>query len=448
MSDYRSEYNRKLVTPRDAVCCIRSGDWVDYGWATCMPRALDEALAERYAELTDVKLRSGMTLEEPAVMAVPDAQEHFTWCYWHGSGIDRKLSDQGIAYYIPMRYSELPGFYTRGLVKSDVVMLQTAPMDENGFFNFGLNCSHLKAVCDTAETVIIEVNNKMPWCYGGTDNAVHISDVDMIVEGDNRELAEIRSTNEASFEDRRVAEQVVAQIPDGACLQLGVGKMPNAIGSMIARSDLKHLGVHTEMFVDAFIDIAKVGKLDGSRKSINRGKQTYAFGAGSRRLYEYLDRNPDCMAAPVNYVNDARIISLLDNFISINSAVDVDLFGQISSESSGTRQISGAGGQLDFLLGAYLSKGGKSFICLTSTYTGKDGMLRSRIRPTLSEGTIVTDTRANPQYLVTEFGMISLKGLTTWERAEKIISIAHPSFRDALIKEAEKMKIWRGSNKR
>ena len=247
--------------------------------------------------------------------------------------------------------------------------------------------------------------------------------------------------------DKAVAKLIVEEIPNGACLQLGIGGMPNTVGAMIADSDLKDLGVHTEMYVDAFVDIAKAGKINGSRKNIDRFRQTYAFGAGTKKMYDYLDENPELMSAPVNYTNDIRSISALDNFISINNAVDVDLFGQINAESAGTKHISGAGGQLDFVLGAYLSNGGKSFICLSSTFTTKDGQVKSRIRPTLAEGSIVTDTRSNLHYLVTEYGKVCLKGLSAWERAEKIISVAHPDFRDELIAEAEKMHIWRRSNK-
>ena len=221
----------------------------------------------------------------------------------------------------------------------------------------------------------------------------------------------------------------------------------NAVGSLIAESDLKDLGVHTEMYVDAFVDIARAGKINGSKKNIDRFRQVYGFGAGTKKMYDYLDENPELMSAPVSYTNDIRSIAALDNFISINNCVDIDLFGQISSESSGIKQISGAGGQLDFVLGAYLSNGGKSFICCSSTFTDKQGVMHSRIRPTLAEGSIVTDTRANTHYVVTEYGMVNLKGLSSWQKAEALISVAHPDFRDELIAEAEKMHIWRRSNK-
>ena len=443
--NYREEYASKLTTAAQAVSVVKDGDWIDYGWCTGHPVALDQALAERIPQLTDIKVRGGVALWAPAIFKIDNPQDHFCWNSWHMSGIERKAVDQGFAYYSPMRYSELPRFY-RENVEVDVVMIQVTPMDEHGYFNFGPSASHLADMCRTAKHIIVEVNANMPRCLGGFDEGIHVSQVDAIVEGNNPEIG-ILNGAAASDVDKAVAELIVKEIPNGACLQLGIGGMPNAVGSLIAESDLKDLGVHTEMYVDAFVDIANAGKINGSKKNFDRGRQTYAFAAGTKKLYDYLDNNPECMSAPVDYTNDARVIAGLDNFISINNAVDIDLFGQVNSESAGIRHISGAGGQLDFVMGAYLSHGGKSFICCSSSFTSKDGQLHSRIVPTLTQGSIVTDTRANTQYLVTEYGMVNLKGLNTWQRTEAIISIAHPNFRDDLIKEAEKMKIWRRSNK-
>lgn len=445
--NYKKLYAEKLTTAERAVQVVQSGDWIDYGWCTGTPRALDKALAARYEELTDVKVRGGVLFERPAIMSVPDTAEHFTWNSWHMSGAERKMIGDGCAFYNPMRYSELPRFYREYLRPIKAAMLQVAPMDESGYFSFGPNASHLQALCETAEVIIVEVNANMPRCLGGFEEGVHISQVTYIVEGGNPPMWELGSAAPTEV-DKAVANLIVPEIPNGACLQLGIGGMPNAVGAMIAQSDLKDLGIHTEMYVDAFVDIAMAGKINGSRKNLDKGRQVYAFGAGTQKLYNYLHNNPACMAAPVDYTNDVRVVAQLDNFVSINNAVDVDLFGQVNAESAGTKHISGAGGQLDFVLGAYLSKGGKSFICLSSTVKGKDGALQSRIRPTLADGSIVTDTRANIHYLVTEYGMVNLKGASTWERAERMISIAHPDFRDQLIQDAERMHIWRRSNKR
>ena len=445
--DYSKEYTQKLTAADEAVKIIQSGDWVDYGWCNATPDALDKALAKRTDELTNVNLRGGILLKLPAIFGREDAGEHFTWNSWHMSGIERKLINRGLAYYSSIRYSELPRYYRESIIPNDVAMFQVAPMDKHGFFNFGPNASHMMAVCETSKKIIVEVNQNMPRCLGGFENGIHISQVDFIVEGENPAIAEMGAGGAPTDIDTAVAKLIVEEIPNGACLQLGIGGMPNTVGSMIAESDLKDLGVHTEMYVDAFVDIAKAGKINGSRKNIDRFRQAFAFGYGTKKMYDYIDDNPELLSAPVSYTNDIRSISALDNFISINNAVDLDLFGQVNAESAGIRHISGAGGQLDFVLGAYLSNGGKSFICCSSSYKTKDGQMKSRILPTLNPGSIVTDTRANVHYIVTEYGKVNLKGLSAWQRAEALISIAHPDFRDELIAEAEKLNIWRRSNK-
>ncbi len=445
---YLEEYQQKLTTAEEAVKVVKSGDWVDYSWANSHPVVLDKALAARKDELTDVKVRGGISMWMPEICKAEDAGDHFTWHSWHCSGIDRKIIGKGMGYFMPMRYSELPRFYREHLDSVDVVMLQTTPMDTFGNFNFGLNCSHLADVLARAKCIIVEVNKNMPWVNGLTGTEINIKDVDMVVEGDNPPLVEMGAGGPLTDVDIAVANLVVPQIPNGACLQLGIGGMPNAIGSMIAQSDLKDLSVHTEMYVDAFVDMAAAGKITGRRKALDRGRQVFAFAAGTKKLYDYVNKNPEVMAAPVDYTNDVHVISQIDNFISINNAVDMDLFGQINAESAGIKHISGTGGQLDFAMGAYQSKGGKSFICMSSTMTDKQGNLKSRILPTLTPGSIATDPRSCVHYVVTEYGMVNMKGLSTWERAEAIIGIAHPQFRDELIAEAEKMHIWRRSNKR
>lgn len=447
--DFQAAYQQKLTTADEAVKVVKSGDWLEYGWCVCAPVALDQALARRYEDLTDVNIRGGILTHRPAIFDVPDAPAHFTWNSWHMGGVERKAVSEGVAYYIPMRYSELPRYYANCIERVDVVLLQTTPMDRHGYFNMGPGCSHLKAACARAKTIIVEVNKNMPMCFGSADNYIHIDDVAAVVEGDNPPMDLLGGGGEASEVDLAVARLVVPEIPNGACLQLGIGAMPGAIGKMVADSDLKDLGVHTEMYVDAFVDMAKAGRITGACKPFDQGLQTYAFAAGTEKLYDYLDGNPECKASNVGWVNDIARVSSIDNFISINGAVDVDLFGQVSSESSGIRHISGAGGQMDFVMGAFLARGGKSFICFSSSFTDKKtGELKSRIRPTLVDGSVVTATRANLNYLVTEYGKFNVKGTSTWQRTEGIISLAHPQFREELIAAAEKMHIWRRSNKR
>jgi acyl-CoA hydrolase len=243
--------------------------------------------------------------------------------------------------------------------------------------------------------------------------------------------------------DKKIAGYVLSEIPDGACIQLGIGGMPNALGVMIAESDLKDLGIHTEMLVDGFVDMVEAGRVTGMQKNLDRGRMAYSFAAGTQKLYDFMHDNPAVAAYPVDYTNHPFIASKIDRLMSINSAVEIDLAGQVCSESAGPKIISGAGGQLDFVEAAYNSKEGKSFICLPSTYKDKEGKVHSRIRGMLTLGAVVTDTRAGVQYVVTEYGKVNLKGMSSWQRAEALISIAHPDFRDELIAEAKELQIWR-----
>ena len=446
--DYQSVYAQKLTTADAVAALVKDGDWVDYGWCLGTPVAFDAALAKRLPDLYDIKFRGGILCHVPEIFKIEAPGDHFTWNSWHMGGIERKAVAAGYAYYSPIRYSELPRYYRESPDELNIAVFVTAPMDNHGYFNLGPCASHLADAARKADKVFVEINRNMPVCLGGYDNCLHISQIDGIIEGDNPPIDQLGGGGAPTEVDQAVAKLVVEQIPNGACLQLGIGGMPNTVGAMLCESDLKDLGVHTEMYVDAYVDLAMAGKVTCMKKNIDRGRQVFAFAAGTQKLYDYLDDNPACMAAPISYTNDIRTIAAIDNFVSINNAVDVDLYGQVNGETAGTKQISGAGGQQDFVLGAYLSKGGKSFICLSSTHADKDGTLHSRIRPTLQNGSVVTDTRVNTMYVVTEYGCVCLKGLTVWERAEKLISIAHPDFREELIREAEKQKIWYPHNRR
>lgn len=443
---YLTEYKKKLVTPEDAVKIVKSGDWLDCGSFNAQVRALDTALAKRAEELEELKIWTCFALFQSKLDEIDPTGDRFTWNSWHFSGTDRKLVRDGKKiYYSPIKYNELPRYIRERIEPIDVAMLQVGPMDKHGYFNFGPQPSHSKAVCDRARVVIVEVNENQPRCLGGFEEAIHISEVDLIVEN-NSPLQSI-SPPSVSEIDRKIAEQIIEEMSDGCCLQLGIGSIPNAVGMMIADSDLKDLGCHTEMLVDAFVSIYKAGKLNGKKKQIDPNKMVYTFAVGTQDLYDFLDDNPQCAAYPVDYSNDPFIASRNDNLISVNNALEIDLYGQCCAEASGFRQISGTGGQLDFVMAAWMSKGGKSFIAIPSVYYGENSEIKSRIVPTIAPGTIVTSTRSLIDYVVTEYGKFALKGMATWQRAEGLINIAHPEVRDDLIKAAEVQGIWRRTNK-
>lgn len=443
---YQEEYQSKLTTADEAVKVVKSGDYVEYSHFVLAPRTLDEALAKRVDELFDVKIRATTSaFPSKAVLADPE-RKHFIYSSWHFSGAERKLHDKGLCNYIPFLYHEGPGIYYRGEApKPNVVFATVAPMDEHGFFNFSTSNSFIKAQCDNADYIVLEVNDRAPVCLGGNNESIHISQVSYIIES-SWAIPEIPAPK-ISETDEKIALLVMEEIEDGACLQLGIGAMPNAVGKFIAQSDLKDLGVHTEMLADSYVDMYEAGRITGKCKQVDPGKMVYTFAMGGKKLYDFLDNNPVCASYDVSYTNNPDVIRLNDKVVGINNCVEIDLFGQIASEASGTRQISGTGGQFDFIFGAYRSRGGKGLICLASTYTDKDGTLKSRIRPTLTPGNTVTVPRSVVQYVITEYGKVELKGKSTWERAQELISIAHPDLRDELVKEADKMGLWTASSK-
>lgn len=448
MVTFHEMYRSKLVPAEEAVGRVKSGDWVFYSHFAMFPAGLDRALAKRAGELTDVKVRGVCAIKPVEITTADPERKSFAYHSGFFGHQDRKLGDKGLCHYITANYGEAPGILRDGhAAPPNVAMISTTDMDRNGFFNFSVACSYARTICDKADTIILEINRNAPRCLGGAQESVHISEVDYIVEGDNQPLVTLPEVP-ATEEDRKIASLVAGELEDGCCLQLGIGGMPNTIGRLIAGSDLKDLGVHSEMMTDAFMDLFEKGKVNGSRKNIDKYKMTYTFALGSEKLYHFLDNNPSCAIFPVDITNSVARISQNDKQIAINNAIEVDLYGQVCSESVGFRQISGTGGQLEFTLGAYYSRGGKAFICMRSTTTGKEGERVSRIVPFIHPGGIVTVPRTVSYYIVTEYGLVNLKGKSTWQRAEMLIGLAHPDYREGLIAEAEKMGIWVKSNKR
>jgi butyryl-CoA:acetate CoA-transferase len=439
---WAKEYQGKLVSPQEAVKIVKSDDWLDFTTFNGPPVALDQALAERKDELHRVKIRAAAATRPIVCVEADPERKHFIFNSWFLSKSERKLHDRNLCNYIPVDFYEMESIYRS--LDVDVAMFQVAPMDENGYFNFGPQAPNTRPVVNQARKIIVEVNQQFPVALGN-DEQIHISEVDYIVHSDNPPLVEVSSPPPNEVE-RAIAGHVIEHIHDGCCIQLGIGALPNLIGKLIAQSGIRHLGVHTEMLADSYVDLYEAGCIDGSMKVTDRRKMVYCFALGTKKLYDFIDHNPACSVNSGSYTNNPQVIAQNPNFIAINNCLDVDLFGQVSSESSGDRQISGTGGQWDFIKGAYMSEGGMGIICLASTFERKDGSRESRIRPTLIPGTIVTLSRYAVNYIATEFGMVNLKGASTWERAERLISIAHPGFRDELIKEADRMHIWVRSN--
>lgn len=421
------------ITADEAAGLVKSGDWVDYGAVLSQPDVFDRALAARTAELRDVKIRACICTRPRAVLEADAQREHFQWYSWHFGGYDRKKHDAGLCHYIPCNLGEIPDYYRRFIEPPDILVLKTREVDANGFFNLSASNLWHRAIASRAKIIVVEVSEGLPYLYG-VDNGLHISEVDYVIEGDPEPPPELPNPP-PSDADRAVARLIAAEVGDGACLQVGIGAMPNAVCSLLLESGVRNLGVHTEMLTDGLIDLYKGGLITGAAKVLDPGKIVCSFAFGSQELYRSIDRNADFLCCPVEYTNLPHVIMQNERVVAINNTTEMDLQGQASSESSGHRHISGTGGQLQFVRGAYASKGGKSFVCLSSTYE-RHGIRKSRIVLDLTPGNVVTTPRSDMMYVVTEFGMVNLKGKSVPERAKAMISLAHPDFREGLEREA------------
>ncbi len=432
----------RTISAQEAAGLVRPGMWIDFGAGLSQPDVFDAALAARKEELSNVKIRACLSTRPRAVLEADPDCKHFCLLNLHFSGYDRRKHDAGVCTYLPVNLGEIPDYYRRFIDPVDIVIIKTCPVDAEGTFNFGPTNVWHRAIIERAKLVIVETTRGLPYVHGER-NSVNISEVDYIIEGDDTPAAELPIASPSEV-DRTVVRQIAAEVEDGACLQVGIGGMPNAVCSLLLESGVRNLGVHTEMLVDGIVDLYKAGRISGARKSLDPGKIVYTFAFGSRDLYTTLERNPDFQCHPVDYTNSPHIIMQNHRMIAINNTTQIDLQGQAASESDGFRHISGTGGQAQFVRGAYAARDGKSFICLSSVYD-KRGERRSRIVLSLTPGNIVTTTRADMMYVVTEYGMVNLKGKSVAERALALISIAHPDFRAALEREAyERRLIPRG----
>jgi acyl-CoA hydrolase len=438
--DYKEEYRRKLISAEEAARLVKSDMWVDYGGMLSFPYLIDEELAKCTNELERVKVRSCYPMKEPETLKIDTGGEHFLFNDWHFSYFTRRYHDAGCCSYVPYNLGEGPVLYRHLLAhKPDIAFMEVTPMNRQGFFNFG-TVEKNKAICDMAEIVVVEVNQSMPWILGGYDECIHISQVNYIVENSKFGIYEL-PLSELTEADRLIAKCVADLIEDESTVQIGIGSLPNEVGRLLIERGARDIGIHTEVFTESMMDMFEAGVITNNKKSLNPGKAVCSIIVGSRKLYDFVDHNTMVAGFPSDYTNNPYIIAQNRKQVSVNSAIEVDLQGQVSSESYGYRHISGSGGQLEFARGTYASPGGKAIICLPSTYKNKSGKVCSRIVVSFSPGTIVTVPRTDVSHIMTEFGVVNLKGKTVWERAKALISIAHPDLRDELEEQARKFNI-------
>jgi len=420
-------YRQKLVSPEIAAKSVKSGDLIYTPSEANEPTAIWEALADRKDELKGVRVRQFLTRRKHRYVDPSFAENIFIESLFVTTPI-RKMVHEGTATYMPFNFSDMPAMVRTG--GCDVWMATVTPMDEHGYFCYGLGCDYSPACVEVAKTIIVEENPNMPWTGGY--NKVHISQVTHIVQ-DNSPIFELEQPT-ISVLDEKIAAPIAERIPDGATLQVGIGGVPAAVCKyMLHRKDL---GMHTELVTDYINEMMESGCLNGSRKSIHKGKVIATIVEGKRACFDYIANHPAIEFHPVDYTNNPFVIAQNYKPVSINGTIEVDLFGQCCSETIGTKIWGGIGGQLDFARGVTLNPDGQGFIVLNST-TKNDTI--SKIVPTLSPGAIVSTTRTLVDHVVTEYGCVKLRDKSMQERAKLLISIAHPNFRDMLTFEAKKM---------
>lgn len=423
--DYRKLYREKLISIEDAVAKVKSGDHIVTGLGCGGATAILEEMVTRKKELKDVVIHQMLPLYNYRYFqeGMEDSIRHNSW---FNSPYTRKMVNDKRADFTPNFFHESPALFSN-YHEINILIAAVSPMDRHGYFSFGLSVDYTKPVAEHADLVILEVNQAMPRTLG--DSFIHISEVDYLVESDYP-LPEL-PVSEPDEVELRIGEYVAELIEDGSTFQLGIGGIPNAITASL--TDKKDLGIHSEMLTDGMVDLVEKGVITNRMKSIHKGKIIGSFAAGTRRLYEFLDDNPMVEMHPVSYTNDPFIISQNYKMVSINSCIEVDLLGQCAAETVGITQISGTGGQTDFVRGAVKSPGGKSIIALKSTALKGT---KSTIVPVLSQGAVVTTGKNDVDYIVTEYGVAHLRGKSASERAEALINIAHPDFRAELRRQA------------
>ena len=415
----------KKLNPEEVVGLIGQGVDIIIPIANGEPIKLLDILEEKADQLNDVKIHQMLALRERSY--IKGELEQLKHVSYFLSGATRKVYQQAKMELVPNNFHEIPKMLKK-TTKMSMIMTVASPMDEHGYFTFGTQADYVAEFVGEVP-FILEVNENMPRTYG--HNQIHISQIAGFVEH-HAPLSEEKA-GEISDKDLLIASSIIEDIKDGDTLQIGIGSVPNAVISML--KDHRHLGIHTEMLPDGVVDLVKAGAVDGTRKFTNRGKVIATFAYGSKKLYDFLDNNPVVEFLPVSTVNDPREIAKEKNIVSINATTEVDLFGQCASETVGGKYYSSSGGQVDFARGVRFAENGKGYICMLSTAKG-DSL--SRIKLQLAPGSVVTTGKNDVDNIVTEYGMARLHGVSISERAKRLISIAHPKFREELMFDAKK----------